>query len=134
MENVLDFYVFRESVEMLELYQAIREEQEAEARGDIKYVLNELRFAQVKKSYEAIRSFILSENKSAKVELKPGALSKTYMAIWIETDELNVLDIKKFFDVLEPANTFGVYPLLNETIRIIIGYDNVATMYRRRKK
>lgn len=111
---------------MQEFARLCKERMEKEQAGKIKYVLNELRYAQVEKAYKAIRSFIIGENPQADISLHANAISKSGMAIWIVTDEISVFDIPAFQNMIKDADNFEIHPRNDDKLEASISFNNVA--------
>ena len=127
MGKVLDFkYGGFDFSELESLY---RERLELEDAGKIRYVLNELRFAQVLKAYRGIRKFILDNNPRAEVFVAAGALTKTRMDIIIVTNEISVFDIPAFQSLLQDADNFEVYPRTDDKLGASVAFTNVALVH-----
>ena len=127
---------FDDSPEMRMLIEAFRAEQELEARGEIKYFLDEVRFQEVKKSYRTLCALAkeqrdLYESEYPKVTLNAGTLSKSYLVVQIESTILEMFDMPAFIKAISVADNFDICPLADgEHLRFSILYDRVAKAMR----
>lgn len=107
----------------------IRKHQELEEKGEIKYALDEVRFAQVKKSYEALHKLFDSEE-NVEIKLEIGSLSKSYMTITMRSLYFD-MEAPLFVEAISNANGISIDSLnKGEKVQMKLSFDNVAQAYK----
>jgi hypothetical protein len=101
---------------------------DAEAKGELQYVLNEVRLAQIQLAYDQLRTLL---DDTCELHLEAYEWCKGKIAFVLESICLDILDVPKFIAVISTASTIDIVPLQSrDKVRIGIGYDGLAERYQ----
>ena len=77
------------------------------------------------KAYREIKSLILAEDPTAKIECEMHEANIGAGVIRIETEWLVVREIQDFCDAISKANNFEVFPTVDNTLRMTIMFYSI---------
>lgn len=120
MGEVREF--FRDGPELKEMLELLRQYESEEH----KYILNEVRWKQVRNAFKAICDFFEQNEFDASIKFKIESI-KTVASIWIETDYVAIMDIPAFIDIIKVANNMSIYPKIDEKMIITLTFLDIAT-------
>jgi len=117
--DVKDF--FQNGPELMAAMELLRQYESTEH----KYVLNEVRWKQVRKAFNSICEFFRESDSDARIEFKIESIG-TVASVWIKTDSISIMDIPAFIEVIKVANNLSIDPLLNGKIKIAMTFADIA--------